>query len=115
VEVNAMELLALFLAQSADTGIGDGTYLQYGMAGAVIVVVVLFLRFLADERKGREESNEACHTFQRETVSSLKECIEKNTSTHARTAGALDRHETILARLEKKIDVAADHDTARGT
>jgi hypothetical protein len=110
-----MELLAMLLAQSTDTGIGDGTYLQYGMAGAVIIVVVLFLKFLSEERKARDAANEACHTFQRETVGGLKECIEKNTSTHARTAGALDRHETILARLERKIDVAADHDTARGT
>lgn len=109
-----MEFVAVLIAQ-AGPSVVDGTYLQYGMAGAVIVVVVLFLRFLADERKAREDSNDACHTFQRETVGSLKECIEKNTSTHARTAGALDRHETILTRLERKIDVAADHhDTARG-
>jgi hypothetical protein len=90
---------------------GDGSYLQYGMAGAVIVVVVLFLRFLSEERKSREDTNEACHTFQRETVGSLKECIEKNTSTHARTAGALDRHEVILARLERKIDRGANDAT----
>lgn len=87
--------------------VADGTYLQYGMAGAVIAVVVLFLRFLSEERKARDATNESCHIFQRETVSSLKECIEKNTETHARTANALDRHEVILARVERKLEAQA--------
>jgi hypothetical protein len=100
-----VEHLHAFMAQAE---VGDGTYLQYGMAGAVIVVVVLFLRFLSEERKARDATTEAFQDLQRETSSSFKECVDKNTATHARTAAALDRHESLLARVERKIDGRAD-------
>lgn len=86
-------------------------FVQYGMAGAVIVVVVLFLRFLSEERKARDVTTQAFHDLQRETSASFKECVDsftecvdKNTATHARTAAALDRHESLLLRVERKVD-----------
>jgi hypothetical protein len=110
--LSAMEYAGAFLAQAPA---GDVTYIQYGMAGAVIVVVVLFLRFLSEERKARDATTEAYHDLQRETsagfkecVDSFTECVDKNTATHARTAAALDRHESLLARVERKIDVRTD-------
>ena len=82
-----------------------------GSAGAVIGVVILFLRFLGEERKNRDKWETARNKSQEQIAGGFREqqkqitqamqkCIEDNTKALADTHQAMGRVAEAIGRLE---------------
>lgn len=105
-----------------DAPVDSAHYPVYVMSFTMIVLVAGFLGYLlksnAAERESRKAIADVCHQQHRESLETVRGCVDKmtvsldkNTEAHVRTVDALDRNERVLAAIE---DNWNSHSRSRG-